>query len=113
MVIPDVVQIEMQIARYFLLTVLLAPDSMLGTLPFYPCLVDDWRFATAVANYQRNPTQETKVIKEIEGARVRRNLLIWDLLNAGFFALNTVALYRTVKSIRKQHNKPSQSTAAP
>lgn len=109
----NIVQIEMQAGRHILLTVLLATEFLLGAFLLCPRLVDDWRVATAVNNYHRNPTQETKAIMEKESARLRRNLLILDLINTGFLALNTLALYLTVKSIRKQHNQPSQSTAAP
>ena len=92
---------------------LLATEFLLGAFLFCPRLVDDWRVATAVANYHRNPTQETKATKEKESARLRKDLLIQDLINTGFLALNTLALYLIVKSIRKQHNQPNHVTALP
>ena len=103
----DVVQNQVKAKKAILLIVLLATDLLLGAMLFCPRLVDDWRVATAVANYHRNPTQETKAIKEKETVRLKRTLLILDLFNAGLLVLNTFALYLTVKSIRKRHNQPS------
>lgn len=103
----------MQAARYILLTVLLATEFFLGAALFCPRLVDDWRYASALSNHHRNPTQETKATQEREGARVRRELVLVDLATACLLVLNTFLLRLTVRRILKRHSQPSLSPASP
>lgn len=61
---------------------------------------DDRALARAIANYAQNPTPETNAIREKESARVRRMLMIEDIVFIAIFAANTLALYRTGKKLR-------------
>jgi hypothetical protein len=63
--------------------------------------IDDSALARAIANYIQNPTPATNAIREKESARVRRKVMIVDLIFVAILAANTVAVYRTGKRIRR------------
>ena len=95
---------KMKILFCLLLVLEILFFAILCSTPFH----DDWALARAIANYARNPTPETNAIRERESARVRRTIMIEDIVFIAIFAANTVALYRTGKKLREdaQQRRP-------
>lgn len=67
-----------------------------------PRLVDDTKVAKAVAAYHRNPSAETKADRDKEGLRVKRTMMLFDMLLGALVVINTVAVWRTGKKLRAQ-----------
>ena len=72
-----------------------------------PRLVYDTEFTKAFSAYYRNPTNETKDKRDMEGSRVRRIMMFVDVLIGSAVVANSIALWRTGK---KMTTKAQQRT---
>jgi hypothetical protein len=82
--------------------ILIVIETLLCVTLAAPCLVDDWTFAKAVADYAKTPTPTTQSVMKTEGTRIRRERMAVDCITAGLLLANTIALYRIRKQIRKR-----------
>jgi len=64
-----------------------------------PRLVYDTEYSKALSAYYRNPTNETKDKQDKECSRIRRTIMLVDMLIGSAVVANSIALWKTGKKM--------------